>query len=642
MLAFASSSYDLINEKLFLKIDTTKNGISGIAIIKVKINEDTNFLKFKINGNLYVSNVKDEKDLTLRYIQDDTQNFELLVKFNDVLKKGDEKTIKVIYEGCFAKVKLDFFKILGKNLFSYIGDDRILLYADSFWFPESTNPFDKANYQMEITIPTGFTPITSLKLSDTIDLGLNKTYIYSSLNEIYPPSFIAGRFIKKDLNVSDISASLYYEDNFKGLKKFQKLTEDFLTFLNQNYGYLPQETLKIVIVNDKVFSHFGMKNIVILPQKEVLLLNRKEALSKLLLKISYQKWFFLQNKIQPEMLWVIEGLSYYSTIDFLKMKFGKSYTNDLMTILAVKTLKYIYQLKTTAGFLSGLNSPKYDSVVVSKSAWVFYMFSNIVGEKNFKKFLFSLDTELRNNPLNENTFNETLKETFNENYSWFFNTWTKTTKLPKFKLEFVIFRLNSGGFLTELEIKCNFEKFKMPIELLFKNKGKDEVKEVKLMGKRSKFKIKTETEPLNIVLDPENKILKETPGLKIKLFFITGDELFNEGKYLDAISEYKKVFDFSPYSSMANYKIGLSLYKLGNYDSALDSLRLAVDGDGNPPWVVTMSNLYIGMIYDLLGQRERAIAQYKKVLNSNDNSHKAMDLARKYLKSPFKKRDDKN
>ena len=640
---FSQPNYHIEEEKLFIKIDTTKNSISAIDIVKVKILDDTNFLKFKINGNLYVSNVEDENGYTLRYLQDDTENFELTVKFNSPLKKGDEKTLKVTYEGCFAKVKFDFFKEIGKKYFSYIGDDRILLYSGSYWFLESPNFFEKSKYSMQITLPTGFTPITSLKLTDTINLGLSKTYVYKTENEIYPPSFIAGRFLKKNLNTSGIDISIFYEENFKNLDKFIDLLKNYITFLNQNYGFLPDEPLKIVIVNDKVFNHFGMKNIVILPENLIKNYTRKENLYNLLLKITYQKWFYIPKKIEPEMLWLIEGISGYSLIDFLNKKFGSDYVKDLMTILAVKSLKHLNEIKTSSAYLTGLNSDKYDSVVVSKSLWIISMFKYLVGNDKFKKFLLSLDENLRGNPLNENSLNEVLKNNFNDNFPWFFNIWVKSTKLPEFKFEYIIFRLTKGGFQTEGEIKCNFENFKMPIEILFKNKGKDEIKKINLIGKRTKFRIETETEPLKLVLDPENKILKRTPQLEVKLHFIIGDELFSEGKYLDAIEEYKKVFDTFPYSSLANYKIALTFYKLKNYDSALDSFRLAVDGDGNPGWVIAMSNLYMGMIYDTLGQRERAIAQYKKVLNGNDNSHGAVDLAMKYLKSPYKpEKNEKN
>ncbi len=636
----AKELYNLLSENIFLQIDPIKNHISEIASVKIKINEKTNFVKFKLNGNLYVTSVENGNGNVLRYIQDDTQNFTLMVKFDEVLKIGDEITIKIVSDGCFAKLKYDFFKEMGKKYYSYVGENRILLFGESFWFPESMNFFDRAKYNLQITMPTGFIPISQLNLTDSIDLGLNKTYIFNSKDEIYPPTFLAGRFLNESFKTSGINFSLFYEEKSRNLEKLKEIIRDFVSFLNQNYGFIPYETIKIVVIDDKIECHFGMKDILIISKKDVEKINRKEILAKILLKLSYQNYFFSIKKIIPEMLWAVEGISYFPILDFLSERFGGNYTKDLLTILAVRTLKYNSELNATSAYLTGLSSQKYDSLVVSKSAWIFYMFSEIVGKKGVKKLLMNFKNYTKENILNNKNFENLIRTTFMKDYSWFFKLFAKKTLLPEFKLKYVIFRLSKGGFLTEGEIKCNLEEFKMPVELLFKNKGKDEKKIVNLKGKRTKFKITTKTEPLEIVFDPDGKILKETKNLKIKLFFINGDELFSEGKYLEAISEYKKVLEEYRYSSLANYKIALSLYKMGNYDSALDSFRLAVDGDGNPPWVITMSNLYIGMIYDILGQRERAIAQYKKVLNSKDNSHGAITLASKYLKEPFKK-DDK-
>ncbi len=47
-----------------------------------------------------------------------------------------------------------------------------------------------------------------------------------------------------------------------------------------------------------------------------------------------------------------------------------------------------------------------------------------------------------------------------------------------------------------------------------------------------------------------------------------------------------------------------------NYQAAANAFRSALGGDLDPKWVEVWSHIYIGKIYDLLGQRERAVNEY--------------------------------
>jgi hypothetical protein len=89
----------------------------------------------------------------------------------------------------------------------------------------------------------------------------------------------------------------------------------------------------------------------------------------------------------------------------------------------------------------------------------------------------------------------------------------------------------------------------------------------------------------------------------------------------------------------ANYSLGLYQMNFNKHESALeyfykcDELSRNLDA-GEQSWFMAMSNLKIGMIYDLQHKRDLAIMQYDKVLNMTDcqNSH---DLAKKFKEKPY-------
>ncbi|MDP1675756.1 MAG: hypothetical protein Q8L88_02730 [Bacteroidota bacterium] len=89
----------------------------------------------------------------------------------------------------------------------------------------------------------------------------------------------------------------------------------------------------------------------------------------------------------------------------------------------------------------------------------------------------------------------------------------------------------------------------------------------------------------------------------------------------------------------ALYYLGMVSMNIFNYDLALkyfyqcDELSRNIDKDDGSPFM-TMTNLRIGMIYDIQKKRNYAIMQYQKVqrMKKFENSH---ELAQQYLKSPY-------
>jgi tetratricopeptide (TPR) repeat protein len=89
----------------------------------------------------------------------------------------------------------------------------------------------------------------------------------------------------------------------------------------------------------------------------------------------------------------------------------------------------------------------------------------------------------------------------------------------------------------------------------------------------------------------------------------------------------------------ALYYLGMISMNLSNYDQALkyfyqcDELSRGIDKDDGSAFM-TMTNLRIGMIYDVQKKRNYAILQYQKVqkLKKFENSY---DLAQQYLKNPY-------
>src|SRR5207244_4604844 len=114
-----------------------------------------------------------------------------------------------------------------------------------------------------------------------------------------------------------------------------------------------------------------------------------------------------------------------------------------------------------------------------------------------------------------------------------------------------------------------------------------------------------------------------------------GEEFVNDAKYNDAIDEYQKAIDLDGHNSLALFRMGEALFELGNLQAAANVFRESLNGDLKPKWVEVWAYVNLGKIFDIRGQRERAVTEYQKAVNTGDDAYGAQAEAQKYIGKPF-------
>ena len=74
-----------------------------------------------------------------------------------------------------------------------------------------------------------------------------------------------------------------------------------------------------------------------------------------------------------------------------------------------------------------------------------------------------------------------------------------------------------------------------------------------------------------------------------------------------------------------------------NYQAAANSFRDALRGDGDPKWIEVWSHINLGKIFDITGQRERAVNEYRLAIQTNDNTQGAINEARSLMQKPYQR-----
>jgi tetratricopeptide (TPR) repeat protein len=90
-------------------------------------------------------------------------------------------------------------------------------------------------------------------------------------------------------------------------------------------------------------------------------------------------------------------------------------------------------------------------------------------------------------------------------------------------------------------------------------------------------------------------------------------------------------------SSVSAHSSGEIFFAEKKYRPSVNEFREALNGDLKPKWVEVWAHVNLGKIFDITGQRDRALDQYRLAIGTGDNTRGAQDEATKYTEEPYKR-----
>jgi len=101
---------------------------------------------------------------------------------------------------------------------------------------------------------------------------------------------------------------------------------------------------------------------------------------------------------------------------------------------------------------------------------------------------------------------------------------------------------------------------------------------------------------------------------------------------------YREKLEANPRSSLVHFRLAECFFQGQDYLDAANEFREALSGDLQPSWTRVWSHVNMGKIFDITGQRERALNEYRIAGATRDNTRGAQDEVERYRRSPCKKR----
>jgi tetratricopeptide (TPR) repeat protein len=268
---------------------------------------------------------------------------------------------------------------------------------------------------------------------------------------------------------------------------------------------------------------------------------------------------------------------------------------------------------------------------------VFHMLRWEVGDKAFLATLKGALSQYTDASIRTTDFIKVADAQSDQQLTAFFAQWIDGTGAPQFTNKYAIYRLgNNKGFRTIGEIQQDLDLFRMPVELRVETDGKTESQKVDVVGTDTPFVFDTFGRPRRISIDPSDWVLKSTPDEMVRVAILKGQQLVQQGDINGGLAEYQKALEANPSSSLANYRIGELLFKQRNYQASVNSYRDALSGDGEPRWTECWSHIALGEIFDITGQRDRAVSEYRLAVQTNDNTQGCVNEGRQWLTKPYK------
>ena len=279
-------------------------------------------------------------------------------------------------------------------------------------------------------------------------------------------------------------------------------------------------------------------------------------------------------------------------------------------------------------------SPELWASTAGKGAAVLNMLRQVIGEEAFKRLLIEFPEQYAWKSVLTVNFREVAESISQQNLQGFFIQWIESSGAPEFDMEYTVFRTQKG-FRVMGRIAQDLDTFRMPVQLKIETEGNPELKEIEVVGSSSEFVVETFGRPIKVVIDPNNQVLRFSDDVRVAVAIRRGEQFAEIGEFTDSLREYQRALDVNRYSSLAHYRVAEVFFLQRNYQSAANEFREALNGNLEPAWTEVWSHINLGKIFDITGQRERAVNEYNLALRTKDNTQGAQEQAALYLQQPY-------
>jgi tetratricopeptide (TPR) repeat protein len=637
----AGSRFDITNYRIEAQLIPEQHMLRAGADITVVPLEPTRSLVFELNGSLKVESIeRDGRPLT-GFVQDavgvGSLGPSVRVDLGQMVAANQPMTLRFRWSG--ALLSPEGGPLATKRL-AYVGTEGSYLMYASRWFPFHDYAADRATSDITLVVPSGV-QVAGTSDDPVVAQSAPKEgairFRFVHRQPVLIGNFAAGQYINRNLRFGNYEIQFFAKPGSESrIDNYAELMGQVLEFYSKQYGApLFGRRLVVAQVDDDSLDTYSGPGIIFLASR-LFDSSRPVPEEKLAREVAYQWWGQTVGLKSFDDAWLSQGLAEWSAFAFRESHLTGGALESAQREQQERALTF-EQTASIARAPSALDdqSAAYQSIVFHKGAMVFRMLRETIGKDKFDELLYKFLEQYRAKNASIDDFEKLASQIATANLRYFFAQWIEGTGVPEFSVDYQIIRTRAGKFRTRGTVKQTLESLRMPVQLMLRAEGDSQTIVTRIEGRSEDFDFESNGQPLEVVVDPNYKILRMSDDLRVSIIARRGIEQMKEGLYAEAQQQFEAALKLDRSNSWVYYNLGLLYLEQRNWQNALDNFEAALNGTLKPSWIEVWARIKRGNAYDAKGERNRAVAEYNKAVQSGINYDDALAVAKKFLATPF-------
>jgi tetratricopeptide (TPR) repeat protein len=657
--------FDVKHYVMDVQLMPIENTLNATVDVTFEPLEDTRSVTFELNGSLKIESIARVVESApapapvrgqprpaptpqgpqVTFVQDQVGISDIgpsvRIDLGENIAQGTPVTLRFRYGGVLNTAAGG--PLLNKRL-AHVGSSYGYLMYAARWFPFHNYAADLATADVSITLPSG---LQAVGASDTPVTAAGGKYRFAQSKPGLVGNFAYGSFISRELNFGGYQLSIHTRSGSdRMVDRYAELVGKALEFYTSAFGAPDMgRRLTIAQIDDDSLDFYSGPGMMFVSSRQFDQ-PRETTEERLQREVAFQWWGLTVGLKSFDDAWISQGLAEYSAFSLRESTLTGPQLDNLRRELLEKALTF----EQTASLLRAPallddQSTAYQYIMFAKGALVFKLLRDTLGSRKFDELLRSFLNEHRGKNVSIDDFEKFTSRVAGENMRYFFARWVESTGVPEFTADYLIIRTRAGRFVARGTVKQNYDNLRLPVDVQLRYEGESGYKTVQLQMNESSadFNIESDGKPLEVIIDPNYKLLRISPDLRVSSIARRGIEQFREGNYAEAQTQFEAALKLDRSNAWIYYHLGLLFLDQRNYDIAIENFKAARDlgsqGSARPAWIYVWAEIKMGNAYDAKGDRTRATAAYARAAKLGDDYDNAQDAVKKYQATPYDPRE---
>ena len=559
---------DVTNYKMDVNLNPSLNTIDATVDVDFVPKEETRTITFELNGSLKVESVTlvnkvlpvvdipaestttvakkvvkavKAPKATVTFIQDRVGVSDIgpsvRIDLGENVPAETKLTLQFKYGGIM--VTPEGGPLLTKRL-AYIGpNDGYLMYA-ARWFPFNDYAADKSTSDITINLPSQF-QVVGHSDSQTAKNGGKFQFVRNQPGLV--GNFTYGIYANKTLRYADYQLDFYTKaGNEELVAEYGETLGKALDYYTKKFG-VPAMGKKLIVaqIDDESLEYYSQEGMLFMANR--LYNGSKDTIKERLQREAALQWWGLTVGLKTfDDAWLSQGLAEYSAFSLRESQLTGARLDSLRRELLEKSLTF-EQTASLARTPASLDdqSVAYSYIMYGKGAFVYKLLRDSLGEQKFDQLLRKFMQTYRGKNASIFDFEKLSSEVKGDNMRYFFARWVEGTGVPEFEADYLILRTIDGKFITRGTVKQNYDNLRLPLELQLRAEGQGRVatEKIYIEDASADFNIESDGKPIQLVIDPDYKLLRISDSLRVSSIARRGIEQFKEGNYVEAQQQFE-------------------------------------------------------------------------------------------------------